>query len=85
MNITIQTPDGATANKARKLMNKKPVADTSGVGEKSVFSVTPFLNRNSSRRESMDETILAAEELLNESMMDHQQVDEEPRQVTASA
>ncbi|KAF2965682.1 hypothetical protein GQX73_g7890 [Xylaria multiplex] len=44
-NIEIQTPSAEDATKARRAM-KKPVFEPTIVGEKSAFSITPFLSRS---------------------------------------
>ncbi|KAI0868940.1 hypothetical protein GGS24DRAFT_184533 [Hypoxylon argillaceum] len=61
-NIEIQTPSAEDAKKARRTM-KKTVFEPTVVGEKSAFSITPFLNRTkntsmSDEAEAEDEGVL---------------------------
>ncbi|KAJ3561422.1 hypothetical protein NPX13_g8953 [Xylaria arbuscula] len=51
--IEIQTPSAEEANKARRAM-KKAVFEPTVVGEKSTFSITPFLNRSKNTSMSDD-------------------------------
>ncbi|KAI0468084.1 hypothetical protein F4859DRAFT_491536 [Xylaria cf. heliscus] len=53
-NIEIQTPSADDTTKARRAV-KKPVFEPTVVGEKSAFSITPFLNR--SKNSSMSEEV----------------------------
>ncbi|RYP28086.1 hypothetical protein DL766_006079 [Monosporascus sp. MC13-8B] len=43
--ITIDTPSAEDGNRARRMFKKRPI-EPSAVGEKSTFSITPFLNRS---------------------------------------
>ncbi|KAI0972361.1 hypothetical protein F4678DRAFT_58915 [Xylaria arbuscula] len=45
-NIEIQTPSADDAGKGRRTMKKPVVFEPTVVGEKSAFSITPFLNRS---------------------------------------
>ncbi|KAI0008102.1 hypothetical protein F4779DRAFT_588980 [Xylariaceae sp. FL0662B] len=54
-NIEIQTPSAEDVTKSRRL-HKKRVLEPSLVGEKSAFSITPFLNRTKSVTEDTPKT-----------------------------
>ncbi|KAI1826520.1 hypothetical protein F4861DRAFT_537097 [Xylaria intraflava] len=77
--IDIPTPSADDATKARRIM-KKPVFEPTIVGEKSAFSITPFLNR--SKGMSMNEDASNEDDdVLEDSMLGPQS---EPSELTAS-
>ncbi|KAI3326279.1 hypothetical protein HD806DRAFT_520906 [Xylariaceae sp. AK1471] len=71
-NIEIQTPSADNATKARRAM-KKTVFEPTLVGEKSNFSITPFLNRS---KNMSDEASKSDEEVLEDSILGPQIVSE---------
>ncbi len=66
-NIEIQTPSAEDATKARRAM-KKIVFEPTVVGEKSTFSITPFLNRSKNMSMS-DETSNMDEGVVEDSIL----------------
>ncbi|KAH9892242.1 hypothetical protein F4778DRAFT_749870 [Xylariomycetidae sp. FL2044] len=71
-NIEIQTPGAEDTIKGRRAFKKRAVEPTL-VGEKSTFSITPFLNRT---KNVIDETPNSLEETSNDSVTGLQQVSE---------
>ena len=64
--ITIQTPSADGAGLARRMMKNRPVGPTA-LGEKSTFSITPFLNRSKASEDSPEQE--EEDELVNDSIL----------------
>ncbi|KAI8945133.1 hypothetical protein F4801DRAFT_148737 [Xylaria longipes] len=67
-NIEIQTPSAEDAMKARRAV-KKPAFEPTLVGEKSVFSITPFLNRSKNSSMSEEASNVDYEGVLEDSIL----------------
>lgn len=78
-NIEIPTPSADNATKARRAL-KKTVIEPTLVGEKSAFSITPFLNRSKNLSMS-EEASKADEEVLEDSILGTQ-YESEPSEST---
>ncbi len=65
--ITIETPSAEEATRGRRAAVKKRAVEPTVVGEKSTFSITPFLNRNKAGSEDTPEH--NDDEMINDSIL----------------
>ncbi|TGJ80967.1 hypothetical protein E0Z10_g7793 [Xylaria hypoxylon] len=81
-NIEIQTPSAEDGTKSRRAM-KKPIFEPTIVGEKSAFSITPFLNRSKNMSMS-DEASNADDGVVEDSILGPQSGSEPSRTAESS-
>ncbi|RYP72907.1 hypothetical protein DL771_003945 [Monosporascus sp. 5C6A] len=78
--ITIDTPSAEDGNRARRMFKKRPI-EPSAVGEKSTFSITPFLNRSKTGSDDAPEE----DEEVEDSILGPRQKSKTPEVVTAAS
>ncbi|RYO90845.1 hypothetical protein DL764_008383 [Monosporascus ibericus] len=79
--ITINTPSAEDGNRARRMFKKRPI-EPSAVGEKSTFSITPFLNRS---KTGSDDAPEQDDEEVEDSILGPRQKSKTPEVATAAS